>query len=122
MKKFFITGTFAMFSLIAFSQTSKVESTSTSETAVKDKGSRDELMTSLNLTDDQKAKFKETTKAGKDAKTAIENDNTLTADQKQAKLKELRETQNTKFKAFMTPEQFEKFQAAKKAGKADKKQ
>lgn len=122
MKKIFFTGAFAFISLISFSQTAKVAPAATSETVTKDKGAREELINSLNLTEDQKSKFKEATKAGKDAKTAIENDNTLSEDQKKEKMKALRETQNAKYKAFMTPEQYEKFQSGKKAGKEDKKQ
>lgn len=79
----------------------------------KDKRSKREMMKELNLTRDQKQKLKEAKSGNQSAKAAIENDNTLTADQKKVKLRELRKAQLQKMKTILTPEQFEKLRKMK---------
>jgi periplasmic protein CpxP/Spy len=59
----------------------------------------------LNLTDDQKAQMK---KIREDAKTQIEavnNDSSLNADQKQAKIKQIHRDSHKQVMAMLTPEQ-----------------
>lgn len=74
----------------------------------KDKRSRRDMMKELNLTRDQRQKLKESKSSNQSAKAAIENDNTLTADQKKVKLRELRKAQLEKLKTILSPEQIEK--------------
>ncbi|MEI2749483.1 MAG: hypothetical protein V9E88_12060 [Ferruginibacter sp.] len=76
--------------------------------ANKDKRSKREMMKELNLTRDQRQKLKEAKSSNQSAKAAIENDNTLTADQKKVKLRELRKAQLEKLKTILSPEQIEK--------------
>jgi len=74
----------------------------------KDKRSRRDMMKELNLTRDQRQKLKESKSSNQSAKAAIENDNTLTADQKKVKLRELRKAHLEKLKTILSPEQIEK--------------
>ena len=66
---------------------------------------RQRLMQNLNLTDDQKAQFKkihETTKAQADA---VKNDQSLSFDQKTAKIRQLRHDARMQMVKLLTPDQ-----------------
>ncbi len=63
------------------------------------------MMDNLNLTADQKAQMKTMREDAKQQREAIQNDATLTADQKKAKMKELHKTQSDKMNSILTPEQ-----------------
>ena len=68
-----------------------------------------EMIKELNLTKVQKIKLRELHQSMQATKTAIENDPSLTAQQKQGKLKEARMDQLQKINAILTPEQQEQF-------------
>ena len=74
----------------------------------KDKRSRRDMMKELNLNREQKQKLKEAKSSNQSAKAAIENDNTLTADQKKVKLRELKKAKLENLKTILSPEQIEK--------------
>jgi len=57
--------------------------------------------------------------AARDQAAIIRNDQALTAEQKQAKLKELRTSTRAKMKAVLTPEQQKAFAERREAAKAD---
>lgn len=63
------------------------------------------MMDNLNLTAEQKAQLKSMRQDAKQQREAIQNDASLTADQKKAKMKELHKTQSDKMKSILTPEQ-----------------
>lgn len=65
----------------------------------------------LNLTADQKTKVKDLRESGKQQREAIQNDASLTSDQRKAKMKELAKSQNEKMNNILTPDQ----QAKRKA-------
>jgi Spy/CpxP family protein refolding chaperone len=71
----------------------------------------------LNLTEDQKSKLKELNKKNKADKAKLEADATLTADQKAAKLKDLKKEQSKSFKAILTPQQLETYKASRNKSK-----
>lgn len=95
-----------MLSLIAFSlivslsfaqvqrqkkQVDKTDSAGTGAVQKEDAGpNRKEMMKELNLTKEQKSKIKEFRQAAQSKKAAIEGDDTLKPEEKQAKLKDLR--------------------------------
>lgn len=85
-------------------------SSATTAPATKSEGHKDKYK-DLNLTDDQKSKVKELSKKNKAEKAKIEADATLAADQKAAKLKELKKEQSKAFKAILTPQQLETYKA-----------
>ena len=71
----------------------------------------------LNLSAEQKSKIGDLKKKFKEDKNKLEADASLTADQKAAKLKELKKQHAKDFKATLTPEQMEKYRAARENSK-----
>jgi len=78
-----------------------------------DKQSRKERFKELDLTREQKGKLKEINQSGKAAKEAIENNTSLSEDEKKKQLRSLQKAQVEKIQAILTPEQFEKFKASR---------
>ena len=73
-------------------------------TATKHEGWKD-----LNLSADQKAKIKSIREQTKQQMQAVKADNSLTAEQKKAKMKEIRENSFSQINSQLTPEQQQKF-------------
>ena len=61
----------------------------------------------LNLTDDQKAQMKKIHEGAKSQIAAVNNDSSLSADQKQAKIKSIHRDSRKQMEALLTPEQRE---------------
>lgn len=59
----------------------------------------------LNLTDDQKAQMKKIHEDAKSQIAAVNNDTSLSADQKQAKIRSIRMSTHKQTEALLTPEQ-----------------
>jgi periplasmic protein CpxP/Spy len=59
----------------------------------------------LNLTDDQKAQMKKIHEDAKSQMAAVNNDSTLSADQKQAKIQAIHRDTHKQTEALLTPEQ-----------------
>lgn len=81
----------------------------------------DELA-SLNLSDDQKAQVSKIRADEKSQITATKTDSTLSADQKQAKIREIRMATHKQIRAVLTPEQRSQMKSdamARKAAKQD---
>jgi protein CpxP len=78
------------------------------------KNKNKEMMKELNLTKEQRGQMKEFHQSMKQKKEEINNDNTLTEEQKKAKMKELHKEQKEKMNAILTPEQREKMKEQKK--------
>jgi len=62
-------------------------------------------MQNLNLTDDQKSQFKKIRETTKSQVEGVKNDSSLTADQKQAKIRELRHDSRMQMAKLLTPDQ-----------------
>jgi Spy/CpxP family protein refolding chaperone len=75
---------------------------------------RGEMMTQLNLNADQKSQMKALHQDMKQQRDGIMNDQTLTADQKKQKMKELRKTQSEKMNTILTPDQQAKMKELRK--------
>lgn len=71
----------------------------------------------LNLTDDQKARIKQIHQDTKAKIDAVNNDSTLTADQKVAKSKQLRRAAHRQVRKVLTPEQRQAMRERAKARK-----
>ncbi|HMK30327.1 MAG TPA: hypothetical protein VK473_11635 [Terriglobales bacterium] len=67
------------------------------------------LSQKLNLTADQQAKLKPILQQQHQQFMSVREDATLTADQKQAKMKEIREATDTQINGILTPEQQQQF-------------
>lgn len=70
------------------------------------------------LSQEQRKQMGELRMAARDQAAIIRNDKTLTDDQKQAKLKELREKNHEQMKSVLTPEQQKAFAERRSAGRA----
>ncbi len=75
-----------------------------------------QMMQDLNLTEDQKTQLKSMREEMKQQHSAIQNDASLTADQKKEKMKALRQSQMQKMNAILTPDQQAKMKAFRKQG------
>lgn len=71
-------------------------------------------MTQLNLNADQKTQMKALHQDMKQQRDSIMNDQTLTADQKKQKMKELRKAQSEKMNSILTPDQQAKMKELRK--------
>jgi len=65
----------------------------------------------LNLTDDQKAKVQPILDAQREKMRAVFQDDSLSTDDKRAKMKTIRDDTNAQLKPILTPEQFQKWQS-----------
>ena len=79
------------------------------------KAKKREMMKDLNLTREQQGKMKEIMKSGKAAKDAIQNNEQLSDQEKKQQFRELKKAQAQKIQVILTPEQLEKFKAARQA-------
>jgi Spy/CpxP family protein refolding chaperone len=89
----------------------------TTSTAPRDheRGERGEkLAKKLNLTPEQQSELKSMRENMRQQAQAIKNDSSLTADQKKAKFKELRQSSHEQMMAKLTPEQQAKFKEMQK--------
>ncbi|MBL9173510.1 MAG: hypothetical protein JNL10_08255 [Verrucomicrobiales bacterium] len=71
---------------------------------------RDAAMAELGLTDDQRDKLKTAQKEQADKVRAVREDTSLTAEQRTAKMRELRDSFAATAKSILTPDQFAKWQ------------
>jgi periplasmic protein CpxP/Spy len=79
-------------------------------------------MANLNLTDDQKAQMKQIHESSKSQMDAVNNDSSLTADQKQAKLHQIHRGARMQMVKLLTPEQRQQLKADAKARHAARQQ
>lgn len=70
----------------------------------------EQMAKDLGLSDEQKTKLKAAMDEQREKMKALREDTSLSADDKKAKGKELRDTFQAKVKEILTPEQFEKWQ------------
>jgi protein CpxP len=74
------------------------------------RGDHNAMLANLNLTDDQKAQIKQIHEGTRSKIEAINNDSSLSADQKQAKIRDLRRDTHEQVKKVLTPEQRKQFE------------
>jgi periplasmic protein CpxP/Spy len=74
----------------------------------------------LNLTDDQKAQMKKIHQEAKAQIEAVNNDSSLSTDQKQAKIHAIRRGSHKQVEAMLTPEQKQKMRAWHRAHRGEK--
>lgn len=82
---------------------------------------RGKMMQDLNLTADQKTQMKALHEEMQQQRNAIQNDASLTTDQKKEKMKELHQNQMQKMNGILTPEQQAKMKSFRQEGKEDHK-
>jgi Spy/CpxP family protein refolding chaperone len=74
------------------------------------RGDHNAMMANLNLTDDQKAQIKQIHEGMRSKVEVVNNDSSLSADQKQAKIQDLRRDTHEQVKKVLTPEQRKQFE------------
>ena len=109
-----LTFTFSAYSQAQTTSNATAPATSTAPSKDDTKAAKAEKMKKLNLTDEQRDKMKELNNINRREKMAIESDSTLSADQKQKKIKELRKGQQEKLKSILTSEQYEQLKEMRK--------
>ncbi len=119
MKKYIVAILFIFFSTTSFAQvqrntTKKSTDSAAAITQPSAKKDKKERIRELDLSKEQRIKFKELNQTHKQSKAAIEADTTLSAAQRQEKLKALKKAHADKLKTILTPEQIEKFKQSKK--------
>ncbi|HXJ06724.1 MAG TPA: Spy/CpxP family protein refolding chaperone [Candidatus Acidoferrum sp.] len=87
------------------------QSQATPAAPAKHEGRMHGAMKGLNLTDDQKAAMKKIHESTKAEMDGVKKDETLTADQKEAKIHELRHSARMQMAKLLTPEQREQMRA-----------
>lgn len=100
----------AAFAQAANTSSSNTQNAPQSATGEKVKGEHHEAMKALNLTDDQKKQIKQFHQDAKAQAQAIKKDQTLSADQRKAKLQELHQSTQDKVASVLTPEQKQKWE------------
>jgi Spy/CpxP family protein refolding chaperone len=109
-----LTNTLAVTALVAGSLFTgstqlQAQTTTTNIPALRQRAHGD-LATVLNLTDDQKPKFKAIMQGTMEKRKALHEDKSLSAADRQAKFKAIQEDTTTQMKALLTAEQFAKWQ------------
>ena len=74
------------------------------------------LSKKLSLTDDQKEKIRPILQDEEQQLTSLKSDNTLTAQQKHKKMREIRMSSKSQMESILTPEQKEKIQSGRMHG------
>jgi len=117
MKRFFVTTLAIVISCNLHAQNTANETAPVSNAEPAKEApavSKAEKMKKLNLSEEQKMKLVEINNVNRRAKTAIESDSSLSAEQKQQKIKELKNAQTEKLKSILTSEQFEQLKTMRK--------
>lgn len=70
----------------------------------------DQIVTQLALTDDQKTNFVAARKDMQKKMSDLRKDDSLSTEDRRAKMKTIRDEFNAKLKTFLTPDQYEKYQ------------
>jgi periplasmic protein CpxP/Spy len=103
-------------------ETSQSNSQGQDQTATQAGHRHQDELAKLNLTDDQKAQGKKIHESMRTQMDAVKSDTTLTAEQKQAKMKELHKSSHEQVKQLLTPDQRKQLKADEKEHKAEKQQ
>ena len=111
-KQLAITASFMLLSVFpALSYAQNNAPDSTQGQAMHEKhGDQNAMLANLNLTDDQKAQIKQIHEGMRSKAEAVKNDSSLSTDQKEAKIRDLRRDTHEQVKKVLTPEQRKQFE------------
>ena len=85
-------------------------------------GNHNAMLANLNLTDDQKTQIKQIHEGMRSKAEVVKNDSSLSADQKEAKIRDLRRDTHEQVKKVLTPEQRKQFEENMREHRDDKQQ
>jgi len=111
---------FAGFAFAASAQTDRVVQSAPDNGQIRTRGGNpmrmqnEQMMKDLNLTDVQKEQMKKNMQEMRAKMEDLRNNTTLSEDDKRTQMKSLRDEQKAKMDALLTPEQKEKWEAARK--------
>jgi len=110
-KQLAITASFLLLSVFpALSQAQNAPDSNQGQAMHEKRGEQNAMMANLNLTDDQKAQIKQIHEGTRSKVEAVNNDSSLSADQKQAKIRDIRRDTHEQVKKVLTPEQRKQFE------------
>jgi Spy/CpxP family protein refolding chaperone len=113
-KQLAITASFLLLSVfpaLSQAQNKTPDSTAGQSQAMHEKhGDHNAMLANLNLTDDQKVQIKQIHEGMRPKVEAVNNDSSLSADQKQTKINEIRRDMHEQVKKVLTPEQRKQFE------------
>lgn len=111
-KQLAITASFMLLSVfpaLSYAQNNAPDSTQ-GQAMHQKHGDHNAMMANLNLTDDQKAQIKQIHEGTRPKIEAVNNDASLSADQKQAKIHDLKRDTHEQVKKILTPDQRKQFE------------
>jgi len=111
-KQLAITASFMLLSVFpALSYAQNNAPDSTQGQAMHEKhGDHNAMLANLNLTDDQKTQIKQIHEGMRSKAETVKNDSSLSADQKEAKIRDLRRDTHEQVKKVLTPDQRKQFE------------
>jgi Spy/CpxP family protein refolding chaperone len=125
-KQFAITASFLLLSVfpsLSNAQNNAPDSTPGQSQAMHEKqGDHNAMLANLNLTDDQKAQIKQIHEGTRSKIEAVNNDSSLSTDQKQAKIQDLRRDTHEQVKRVLTPAQRKQFEENMREHRESKQQ
>jgi Spy/CpxP family protein refolding chaperone len=125
-KQIAITASFLLLSVIpapSQAQNNAPDSAPGQSQAMHEKhGDHNAMLASLNLTDDQKAQIKQIHEGLRPKVEAVNNDSSLSADQKQTKIHDLKRDMHEQVKKILTPEQRKQFEENMREHRESKQQ
>jgi len=111
-KQLAITASFMLLSVfpaLSYAQNNALDSTQ-GQAMHEKHGDHNAMMANLNLTDDQKVQIKQIHEGMRSKVEAVNNDSSLSADQKEAKIRDLRRDTHEQVKKILTPDQRKQFE------------
>lgn len=125
-KQLAITASFLLLSMIpalSQAQNKAPDSTPGQSQAMHEKhGDHNAMLANLNLTDDQKAQIKQIHESTRSKVEAVNNDSSLSVDQKQTKIHEIRRDMHEQVKKVLTPDQRKQFEENMREHRESKQQ
>src|SRR6202162_5926289 len=118
-----ITASFLLLSVFpALSNAQNAPDSNQGQTMQEKRGDHNAMMANLNLTDDQKAQIKQIHEGTRSKIEAVNNDSSLSADQKQAKIRDIRRDTHEQVKKVLTPKQRKRFEENMREHRESKQQ
>jgi periplasmic protein CpxP/Spy len=110
-KQLAITASFLLLSVFpALSNAQNAPDSNQGQAMHEKHGDQNAMMANLNLTDDQKAQIKQIHEGTRSKVEAVNNDSSLSADQKQTKIRDIRRDTHEQVKKVLTPDQRKQFE------------
>jgi periplasmic protein CpxP/Spy len=118
-----ITASFLLLSVFpALSNAQNAPDSNQGQAMHEKRGEHNAMMANLNLTDDQKAQIKQIHEGTRSKVEAVNNDSSLSADQKEAKIRDIRRDTHEQVKKVLTPDQRKQFEENMREHRESKQQ